>query len=96
VAMDWLVEAQRRCLRETDAYAALHVDILADRVEIGRRLGDAVLTDALAREWVAAAARAHMDAHVARAAAFLAAPWPEKSSGEGFTRSRANTPAPRS
>lgn len=70
-AMTWLAEARRRCFRNTDGYAALQVEILASQVEISRHLGNPALADALAREWIAAAARAHMDRHVARAAAFI-------------------------
>ena len=69
--MTWLAEARRRCFRNTDGYAALQVEILANQVEISRDQGNPALADALAREWIAAAARAHMDRHVARAAAFI-------------------------
>lgn len=71
-AMEWLVEGHRRCLRETDTYAALHVDILAEQVAVSHRLGLAAETDAMSREWIARAARAHMNAHIARAADFIA------------------------
>src|SRR5262249_2263210 len=71
-AEGWLDDGYRRCMRETDPYVALSVEILASRVEISQKLGRAEIATALSREWVAAAARAHMDGHVARAAAFLA------------------------
>lgn len=71
-AAEWLGEARRRCVRHTDGYAALQVEILANQVEVARRQGHAAVADALARDWVALAARTHMDAHVARAAATLA------------------------
>lgn len=74
LAMDWLIEARRRCNRDTDAYMGLQVEILASQVEIGSRQGQADLTDAIAREWVSLAARTHMNAHVARAAAFIGGP----------------------
>ena len=70
-AMDWLDEARRRCARDTDAYSALQVEILASQVEVSVRQGNRELADTLAREWVALAARTHMNVHVDRAAAFL-------------------------
>lgn len=71
-AMAWLTEARRRCFRHTDGYAALQVEILAEQVQISQRQGDTAKADALGREWIGMAARTHMDAHVARAAAFIA------------------------
>lgn len=71
-AMDWLGEARRRCFRETDGYAALQVDILSDMAEISLKQGQKEAADAIARQWIAMAARTHMDAHVARAATFIA------------------------
>jgi hypothetical protein len=70
-AMDWLAEARRRCARDTDAYTALQVEILASQVDISVRQGKPELADTLAREWVSLAARTHMNAHVTRAAAFI-------------------------
>ena len=70
-AMDWLAEARRRCARDTDAYSALQVEILASQVDVSVRQGKPELADALAREWVSLAARTHMNAHVTRAAAFI-------------------------
>ena len=72
MALDWLDDARRRCVRETDLYAALEVEIVASKVEIMNKLGRSDEAMALAREWLALAARTHMDAHAARAAAFLA------------------------
>jgi len=72
VAAEWLADADRRCSRVTDPYVALKVEILANRVEICQRLGRNEAAAALSREWIGLAARAHMDAHVARAAALLA------------------------
>jgi DNA-binding SARP family transcriptional activator len=71
-AMQWLEEARRRCFRNTDGYAALHVEIIASQIDIGMKLGWQAEADARGREWISLAARTHMDAHVARAAAFLA------------------------
>ena len=71
-AARWLDEAYKHCIRETDIYVGLQVEILANRVETNRRLGRIDVAVSLSREWIALAARAHMDAHVGRAAAFLA------------------------
>jgi len=70
-AMDWLTEARRRCFRNTDGYAALHVEIIATQAEITQRHGNAVQADTLGREWIALAARTHMDGHVRRAVDFV-------------------------
>ena len=72
MALDWLDDARRRCVRETDLYAALEVEIVASKVEIMRTLGRTDEVMVLAREWLSLAARTHMDAHAARAAALLA------------------------
>lgn len=72
MAAEWLADADRRCSRVTDPYVALKVEILANRVEICQKLGRKEAATALSREWIGLAARAHMDAHVARAAALLA------------------------
>ena len=72
LATDWLAEARKRCVRETDKYAALLVKILADQMELSSRQGQSEQADAIARELVSVAARAHMDAYVNRAAEFLA------------------------
>jgi tetratricopeptide (TPR) repeat protein len=72
VAARWLEEADRRCMRVTDPYVALRVEILATRVEISQKLGRDEDAAVLSREWIGLAARAHMDAHVERAAGFLA------------------------
>jgi dihydroxyacid dehydratase/phosphogluconate dehydratase len=72
VATQWLDQAAKRCVREIDPYVGLQVEILASKAEISQRLGQEEVASSLSREWIALAARAHMDAHVARAAAFLA------------------------
>jgi tetratricopeptide (TPR) repeat protein len=71
-ALGWLDDARRRCVRETDVYAALEVEIVASKVEVMRALGHGSESMALAREWLSLAARTHMDAHATRAVAFLA------------------------
>jgi tetratricopeptide (TPR) repeat protein len=63
-AMQWLSEARERCLRETDVYAALLVEIVADQAKLAQRSGQAGAADALARELLSLAAKAHMDGHV--------------------------------
>lgn len=70
-ATTWLDEARKRCFRHTDGYAALEVEILASQVEISLKQGLSDKADAFGREWIALAARTHMDKHVARAAAFI-------------------------
>jgi DNA-binding SARP family transcriptional activator len=71
-ALDWLDEARRRCVRETDLYAALEVEIVASKVQLLRELGRTDELTVLAREWLSLAARTHMDAHAASAVALLA------------------------
>jgi DNA-binding SARP family transcriptional activator len=70
-AMEWLAEARRRCVRETNRYVALQVEVLANQTEISLKQGQGALADAFAREWLSLAARTHMDAHVARAAGLI-------------------------
>ena len=72
-ALEWLGEARRRVVREIDGYVALQVEIRASEAQIQRRAGNGAVADALGREWLALAARTHMDRHVALAAAFIAA-----------------------
>lgn len=71
-ASEWLAEAYRRCIRETDRFVALQVEILAMQAELSLLRNRGPEADAFAREWVSLAARSHMDAHVARAADFIA------------------------
>jgi len=71
-AMDWLSEARRRGTRDSDAYCALQVEVLASQVEVSLGMGKPEMADVLAREWVSLAARTHSNGHVARAAAFIA------------------------
>jgi DNA-binding SARP family transcriptional activator len=71
-ASRWLIEARRRCLRHTDTFAALDVEILASQAEVSLLQNDPIQAEATARDWIARAAHTHMDDHVARAAAFIA------------------------
>lgn len=66
-ALEWLREARKRCVRGTDYYAALLVEILLDQARLNGKLGHAAQADACVREALSLAARAHMDAHVERA-----------------------------
>jgi tetratricopeptide (TPR) repeat protein len=65
-ALAWFTEARRRCVRETDTYVALLVEILADQARLSATLGRASQANACLREGLSLAARAHMDAHVHR------------------------------
>ena len=74
LAADWLNEARKRCIRETDKYVALHVKILADHMALSAMQGQTERADGIARELVSIAARAHMDAYVNRATELLDTP----------------------
>lgn len=63
-AMQWLTQARERCLRETDIYAALLVEIVADQAKISVQSGQLASADSIARELLSLAAKAHMDNHV--------------------------------
>ncbi len=39
-AMEWLGQARRSCARDSDAYTALQVEILANQVDISARQGN--------------------------------------------------------
>ena len=71
-AWAWIDEARRRCVRETDTYVALAVEILADHARLSAKAGHEAQAGASMRECLALAARAHMDAHVQRAVGLLA------------------------
>ncbi len=71
-ALAWFAQARRRCVRETDIYVALLVEILADQARACAKLGHADQASACNRESLALAARAHMDAHIHRAVQHLA------------------------
>jgi DNA-binding SARP family transcriptional activator len=70
-SMNWLADARKRCVRESDSYAALLVEILVDQARISAKQGQLSQSDASTREVLALAARAHMDRHVARAVELL-------------------------
>jgi DNA-binding SARP family transcriptional activator len=70
-ASKWFDDGYRRTSRETDGYGALQVKLLGDRAVACRRLNQFSMADGLARQWVAQAARRHMDLEVTRAAQFL-------------------------
>ena len=70
-AMAWLKEASKRCMRDTNRYIALQVDILESQARISRDQCQFEQANAIAREWIALAARTHMDSHVDRAAKFI-------------------------
>jgi hypothetical protein len=72
-ADSWLWEARRRCRRETDGYVALWVQILADHAAIALRQGNNQQAETVARELLAAAARAHMDTHLRQGEKIIAA-----------------------
>jgi hypothetical protein len=61
-AVAWLTDARKRCVRETDVYAALLVEIVADQARLAQQSGQPVAP--IARELLALAARAHMDRYV--------------------------------
>ncbi len=66
-ALQWLVEARTRCVRETDIFVALLVEIIVDLARVCGKLGHAAQSNAYTHEALSLAARAHMDAHVRRA-----------------------------
>ncbi len=72
LTLQWLDTAHLSCVRETDPFVSLSVEILADQVAAYQVLGRMEEALALSREWIALAARAHMDHHVERAARLLA------------------------
>jgi DNA-binding SARP family transcriptional activator len=67
-ALRWIGEARQRCVRETDTYVALLVEILIDDARLSSLLGLDARANTCKREAVSLAARSHMDAHVERAA----------------------------
>lgn len=66
-AFYWITQARERCVRETDAYVALLVAILASHAEFSLKAGQSAQADAIVRELLSLAARAHMDTYVQRA-----------------------------
>ncbi len=78
--------ARRRCFRNTDGYAALQVEILANQAELSASLGHAANADALGREWVAIAARAYGHACGAGGGVYCATAGVGQIYGELFCR----------
>ncbi len=70
-ALEWIARARQRCLRETDVYVAMHAAILATDAELATAAEDEARAQSSARALVALAARAHMDAYLARGLAHL-------------------------
>ncbi len=80
----WLSDALKRSIRNTKRPTTIQVEVLQSKVDICLRQNDPVTAEAVAREWIAVAARMQMDAHVAWAAEILAtirAPAPRKLRG---------------
>ena len=63
-ALEWIGQAQTRCLRETDTFVAMHAAILATDSEISTTAGLLDRAQASARSLIALAAKTHMDAHL--------------------------------
>ena len=65
-ALEWIDQARRRCLRETDTYVAMHAAILDTEATISTAAGEPARADQAGRALVALAARCHMDDSLAR------------------------------
>jgi tetratricopeptide (TPR) repeat protein len=63
-ALEWISQAQTRCLRETDIFVALHAAILATDCEISIAAGRRDRAQANTRALISLAAKTHMDAHL--------------------------------
>jgi DNA-binding SARP family transcriptional activator len=70
-AMQWLVTARNKCVRVTDPYAALLVEILADQVKLNFKAGKQAAARAIARDLISVAAKTHADAHLTNALAMI-------------------------
>ena len=70
-AAHWIDEASRRMQRDVNRFTGQFVDILEDQSRLRRKLGHTAEASRAAQEWIALAARAHMDAAITRAAAFI-------------------------
>lgn len=66
-AAEWLASARRRCIRETDIYYGLLVQILADQADLSRSAGHLSQAEWTTRELLAMAARTHADHQVQKA-----------------------------
>jgi DNA-binding SARP family transcriptional activator len=63
-ALEWISQAQHRCLRETDTFVAIHAAILATDCEISMAGGHHDRAQANTRALISLAAKTHMDAHL--------------------------------
>lgn len=72
-ARRWVVEARTRCVRKSDTWTGMLGAILLTEAEIGVASGDASGADAAARQLLALAARANLDAFLPRGVAILSA-----------------------
>lgn len=70
-AAHWLDEALTRMQRDVNRFTAQQVDILEDQARLRRKLGRHAESARAAQDWIALAARAHMDASINRAASFI-------------------------
>ncbi|MEI7599214.1 MAG: BTAD domain-containing putative transcriptional regulator [Aestuariivirga sp.] len=70
-AMRWLGEALGRMRCDVDRFTAQQVDILEDQSRVRRKMGHHAEASHTAQEWIALAARAHMDASIRRATSFI-------------------------
>ncbi|SMF41908.1 DNA-binding transcriptional activator of the SARP family [Tistlia consotensis] len=85
----WLSDALKRSTRNTKRPTTVQVEVLQSKVEVCLRQDDFVAAEALAREWIAVAARMQMDAHVARAAEVIAQIRPPLEAVQGARRPQA-------
>ena len=70
-AARWFDEALTRMRVDVNRFTAQLVDLLEDQSRIRRKLGRHAEASRAAQEWIALAARAHMDAAINRAASFI-------------------------
>jgi tetratricopeptide (TPR) repeat protein len=70
-AARWFDEALVRMRRDVNRFTAQQVDLLEDQSRIRRKQGRHAEASRAAQEWIALAARAHMDAAITRAASFI-------------------------
>jgi len=70
-ALRWITDARTRCVRKTDTWAGMLGTILLTEAELRCAAGDLLGADAAAREFVAFAARTHLNALLPRGVAIL-------------------------
>lgn len=70
-ALQWLANARNTCVRVTDPYAALLVEILSDQIRVSHKSGQLEQATSIARELLSVAARTHADAHLRQAVAMI-------------------------